>query len=263
MRRLHLFEFGDLSWWPAALRDAVTDSLAFGVARLRLYAAAAPLVAGLLARTRVEHVVDLCSGGAGPWPGLLDGLGTDVAVTLTDLHPNHAALARVAALADPRIRYRERPVDATAVPRELEGVRTIFTAFHHLDEMAAVAVLADAAAAAAPIGVFELTERRWSSCLAALLVPWTMLFTTLWIRPWRWSRLLLTYVVPLAPLCNAWDGLVSSLRSYTADELLALGRRAAPGYAWESGTLRGRGPAVTYLVGWPNAATASTGTARP
>ncbi len=72
-----------------------------------------------------------------------------------------------------------------------------------------------------------------------------------WIRPWVAARLLLTYVLPLAPLCNLWDGVVSSLRSYTVPELLALGRAAAPGYRWEAGTLRGRGPAVTYLIGWP------------
>lgn len=251
MRRFHLFEFGDLPWWPAAIRDCVTDSLAFGVARLGLYAKAAPLVAGLLARAQTRDVVDLCSGGAGPWPGLRDGLAGDIRVTLTDRQPNAAALARIAALGDPRVRYCETPIDASAVPRELVGVRTIFTAFHHLDPGAARRVLADAAAARAPIGVFEFTARSWTSIFAALVVPWTMFATTPWIRPFRAARLLFTYALPLAPLCNLWDGIVSSLRTYTAPELLALGRGAAPDYRWEAGTLRGRGPAVTYLIGWP------------
>jgi hypothetical protein len=250
MRRVHLFEFGDLPWWPAAIRDCVTDSLAFGIARMGLYAKAAPLVADLLARGGTRDVVDLCAGGAGPWPGLRDALGPDVRVTLTDRQPNAAAVARVAALADPRVRYLAHPVDAAAVPPELVGVRTIFTAFHHLTPTAAARVLADAAAAGAPIGVFEFTERAWPSYLAAALVPWSMLFTTPWIRPFRLARLLFTYALPLAPLCNLWDGLVSSLRTYTPAEMLALARGAAPGYRWEAGTLRGRGPAVTYLVGW-------------
>jgi hypothetical protein len=251
MRRVHLFEFGDLPWWPAAIRDCVTDSLAFGTARFGLYAKAAPLVAGLLARAQTREVVDLCSGGAGPWPALRDGLAGDVRVTLTDRQPNAAAVLRIGALQDPRMRYCERPIDATSVPREFIGVRTIFTAFHHLDPTSARRVLADAAAAGAPIGVFEFTARSWTSMLAALVVPWTMFVTTPWIRPFRAARLLLTYVLPLAPLCNLWDGVVSSLRTYDVSELLALGRSAAPEYRWEAGTLRGRGPAVTYLMGWP------------
>lgn len=32
MKRLQLFEFGDLPWWPAVLRDCVTDALARTVA---------------------------------------------------------------------------------------------------------------------------------------------------------------------------------------------------------------------------------------
>ncbi len=105
----------------------------------------------------------------------------------------------------------------------------MFTAFHRLEAAAARRVLADAAA----------------------LVPWSMFFTAPWIRPFRLTRWLFTYVVPLAPLCNLWDGLVSSLRTYTAVEMLALATAAAPGYRWEAGALRGRGPTVTYLVGWP------------
>ena len=251
MRRVHLFEFGDLPWWPAAIRDCVTDSLTFGIARMGLYAKAAPLVADLLARGGTRDVVDLCSGGAGPWPGLRDALGADVRVTLTDRQPNAAAVERVRALGDPRVRYREAPVDAAEVPPELVGVRTMFTAFHHLEPAAASRVLADAASRGAPIGVFEFTERAWPSYLAAALVPWSMFFTAPWIRPFRLTRLLFTYAAPLAPLCNLWDGLVSSLRTYTAAEMLALATAAAPGYRWEAGTLRGPGPTVTYLVGWP------------
>ena len=40
--------------------------------------------------------------------------------------------------------------------------------------------------------------------------------------PFRWSRLLWTYLVPVIPLVLLFDGIVSCLRSYRPDELLKL-----------------------------------------
>jgi hypothetical protein len=75
------------------------------------------------------------------------------------------------------------------------------------------------------------------------------LFLVPLVRPFRLSRVLLTYLVPLIPMLVAWDGTVSALRAYTPDELLALAR-AVPGgeaYAWDAGVV---GSAL-YLVGRP------------
>jgi hypothetical protein len=65
-----------------------------------------------------------------------------------------------------------------------------------------------------------------------------------------------TYVLPLAPAMFAWDGAVSSLRSYTADELLALAHAVTTRpYEWEAGRFDVSGPygvmPTTYLVGLP------------
>ena len=39
--------------------------------------------------------------------------------------------------------------------------------------------------------------------------------------PFSLSRVLLTYAVPAIPSLFAWDGMVSGLRAYTPEELLA------------------------------------------
>lgn len=253
MKRLQLFEFGDLPWWPAVLRDCVTDALAFGITRFRFYDCVAPMIAELLERSGPRAIVDLCAGGTGPWATLRRRLPDDVAITFTDRQPNARARAQIDALGDPRLRYLDRSVDATCVPRELGGVRTMFTGFHHFAPAAARLVLADAVDAGAPIAIFEFSQRSASSCVAAMLVPWLMWLTTPWIRPRSLARLVFTYVLPLAPLCNLWDGLVSNLRAYSRDELLGLARSVAPvGYQWRAGVVRGRGgPAITYLIGVP------------
>ncbi|RMF50860.1 MAG: class I SAM-dependent methyltransferase, partial [Anaerolineae bacterium] len=84
-------------------------------------------------------------------------------------------------------------------------------------------------------------------------IPLNVWLLTPWMRPFRWSRLLLTYLLPILPLLIAWDGLVSHLRAYSADDLRALAAEVhVPGYAWETGTLRARGAPLTYILGIPH-----------
>lgn len=265
MKRLHLFEIEDQPWCPAPLRDAATDFLRFALHAGDSYAPAAPLLAELLREAGESAVVDLCSGGGGPWARLLPALraeGVGPLVTLTDLYPNLDAFRRAAEGLGGALRYEPTPVDAAAVPARLRGVRTLFTGFHHFAPPAARALLRDAVRAGQPIAVFEATERSARGLLATAISPLLVLLATPLIRPLRLSRLVFTYLVPLVPLLVLWDGMVSCLRSYTAAEMAALAAEAegAGGYRWRAGQARGRGPIpVTYLIGVPARRTAGVG----
>ena len=58
-------------------------------------------------------------------------------------------------------------------------------------------------------------------------------------RPFRLSRVALSYGAPLIPALFAWDGTVSALRAYTPEELLALTR-----------SLRVSNARFKHLTGW-------------
>ena len=58
------------------------------------------------------------------------------------------------------------------------------------------------------------------------------------MRPFRWSRLLFTYLVPLIPLVVLWDGIVSCFRTRTPEELLEL-TKSFPQYNWTAGYAKG------------------------
>ena len=133
------------------------------------------------------------------------------------------------------------------------GFRTLFTALHHFRPTAARAILADAVRRGCGIGIFEVTERRILTLLGMLVLPVFVLLATPFIRPFRWSRLLLTYLLPLVPLAVWFDGTVSCLRSYTPAELEALAAGVGEGYDWEAGTLAAPPfvTRVTYLIGTP------------
>src|SRR6185503_9312626 len=193
MKRLHLIEIHDQAWCPRTFRDGETDYLQFVMAAAKPYAAMVPILAAALQRTGTRQVLDLCSGAAGPWLWLhpvLAGRGVNVLVCLTDKYPNMEVFERLNRLSHPGVSYHPHPVDATRVPGELPGFRTMFSAFHHFRPEQACAVLADAVRMRQGIGVFEGTQRRPLALLLMLLVPLAVLVTTPFIRPFRWSRLL-------------------------------------------------------------------------
>jgi len=258
MRRLHLFELEDQPWFPAAIRNAATDYLRFMLTLGNNYAPAAPLLARALRQAGAERIVDLCSGGGGPWQRLRPALAAQGAtpdVVLTDKYPNPAAVALLeAGPAGGHIAYHPGAVDALSVPRELTGLRTMFSAFHHFAPDAARALLRDARRGGVPIAIFETTRRSALSLLLIAVSPLVVFAVIPFVRPFRWRNLLFTYVVPVLPLMVGWDGIVSCLRCYTVDELRDLVGALPQGadYAWEVGEAWGRAPLpVTYLLGLP------------
>jgi hypothetical protein len=257
--RLHLFEIEDQPWCPVIVRDLATDYLHFLEAKFELHRPVVGLLGRLLRTTGATRVIDLCSGGGGPIPALQRALaseGLSVPFVLTDRFPNLDAFKRIEAQqALDGISFIAGAVDARAVPAELIGVRTLFNAFHHFRPVDAVAVLRDAANRGQPIGIFEIPDRTFRNSVSTLLlVPLVVMLTTPWIRPFRWSRLLWTYVVPLVPLICWWDGVVSQLRAYRVDELEQLAAAAgAHSYTWEAGRIpiASMPGSLTYLLGVP------------
>lgn len=256
MRRFQLFELEDQPWCPESLRTAITDFLHHLMEWFRPYAGAAPLLARALSRLGEAQVVDLCSGGGGPWGDLVRRVpavgGPAVRVRLCDLYPNQAAFARLVRRSDGRITAETASVDATAVPARLAGFRTLFTALHHFPPDTARAILADAVLHGRGIGVFEITRRTPLDLVGMLFLPLIALLVTPFIRPFRWDRLFWTYLVPVVPLAVWFEGTVSCLRSYTPRELRDM-VAGLDGYQWEIGAVWSP-PLITfmtYLIGTP------------
>lgn len=81
------------------------------------------------------------------------------------------------------------------------------------------------------------------------------------VRPFSWSRILFTYLVPAIPFVVAWDGTVSALRAYAPEELLGLVGtvEGSSRYAWSAG----RAGQALYLTGTPLPASALSPHAPP
>ena len=87
-----------------------------------------------------------------------------------------------------------------------------------------------------------------------LQLPAMLLFTP-FVRPFRWSRLFFTYLVPLIPMLVLFDGTVSMMRVYMADELRELFQQVPDydSYVWDIGSIATGGISTgpSYLIGVP------------
>jgi hypothetical protein len=254
--RIHLFEFEDQPWLPGIVRDLATDYLRFIQATFRLHRPIVPLLAQALRTTSQRQIIDLCSGGGGPVLEIqkaLSAAGLNTSITLTDRFPNWCAFRQIEQASEKQISFVSESVDARSIPDQLKGVRTIFNSFHHFRESDAQKLLRDAAEGGQPIAIFEYAERSVLIVfLTMILTPFLVALATPFVRPFRWSRVVLTYVLPLIPLTCWWDGVISQLRAYTVEELIALTKELSSGsYSWHAGTVAlPRSPGhLTFLLG--------------
>jgi hypothetical protein len=202
--------------------------------------------------------VDLCSGGGGPLLSLAAALeerrGGRLPIILTDKFPNAQAFARAEAERPGQVTGVRASVDATAVPEELTGLRTIFNALHHLRPGLARSLFEDAVRKRQPIASFEVVERTPSGALMVLSVPGLVAALTPLAKPRTLGRFAMTYAVPLVPALSAWDGFASCLRAYSPRELREL-VSGLDGHGYRFRIERTRAPwlplYVTSLVGVP------------
>lgn len=252
MRRLQLFEILDQAWCPQAVRHGATDYLEAITSRGNVYRAIQAELFRAIMDCRAERVIDLCSGGGGPWlspewrAALIER--APLTVVLTDKFPSDVLGARLGA--DPYLSCANSPVDAARVPESLKGFRTIFSSFHHFPDDVARDVLGNAVRTGDGFAMAEVTSRTPRALATILLMPIFDWILTPRMRPFRWSRLLFTYLVPLIPLVVLWDGIVSCLRTRTPEELLLL-TRSFPQYDWRAGYAEGGWLSPVYLIGVP------------
>lgn len=266
MRRIQAIELEDYAWFPGQWRNFMTDFFHYQMKTFDLYRPAAGLIADALRRSGQTRIVDLCSGGSGPLAlvqrQLREQHGLTVPVRLTDKYPNLPAFEKIVGEARAmggEIGYAAESVDATAVPGDLAGLRTLFSCFHHFPPPLATRILADCVEKRAPVAIFELSNRSLAAFLQVLLGgPLSIPFLTPFFKPFSLARLFWTYVIPVIPLCAMIDGVGSNLRAYAPDELMALVGQVPgqAGYDWQTGIAAGSmaGVRVTYLIGVPRAA---------
>ena len=255
---MQLIEIHDQTWFPRSLRDATTDALQFILNLGNLYKPIVPRLRSGFEDARTHRVVDICSGGGGPWLRLYrifeEEENFPVEICLTDKYPNIRAFEHARTTSQNKITFHANPIDARQIPTDLRGFRTLFTSFHHFPPKEARAILQNVVDTQQGIGIFEIARRKPLTIFLTFLVPVVSLVTTPFMRPFRWSSLIWTYLIPIVPFILLFDGVVSCIRAYSPKELAEFTEGlSANTYDWTVGEEKGclLPILITYLIGYP------------
>lgn len=258
MKRIQLFEFEDRAWFPDWLRRCLTRLINVMHQFLGTPRELAVLISKMLIHSSQSKIIDLCSGSGGPMREVVKILKEEygfknLELTLSDLYPDQETARYINQIRD-NVTYVTIPVDATDVPPNLIGLRTMVGSFHHMAPDSAKKILVDAKERKQAICIYEISDNNLPIYLWWISLPLIFImafFITLFVRPLTWKQLLFTYLIPIIPFFFAWDGAVSNARTYNLKDLdFLLDGLETDDYSWEKGKISGKGNKL-YLIGMP------------
>ena len=266
MKRIQLFEFEDLSWFPKTIRRSMTNLIALLHKMTGTKEVIADLLSPIMREKQYERIVDLGSGSGGIMPEVVEEINNEIPdkniqLLLTDLYPNTDQISKWNDQEGSRVKYHPETVDATKLDMAPGGLKTMINCFHHMPPAEARKILETASRNHQPIVIYEMGENNIPLLLWWLLLPVSLfilmlmvLFMTPFVRPLSWQQLLFTYLIPIIPICYAWDGQASLPRMYTMNDLdLLLKDLESSDYEWSKGKAfkRNKKKLGTYLIGLP------------
>ncbi len=257
--RLQLFEFNDATWAPTLLREVIIEALSRTLAWAQVLRPLVKPFQAFLEKTQADTVIDLASGAGGPVRIFLNELieagGKVPRFVMTDILPAEPAWAELKADFPQVVDYVPTPVDVTAIPADLKGVRVIINALHHFPPELAQKALLGACEGAPGVFIAEgLVRNPLSFAAMAPAGIVALMLSPVLGRSNRVGRALLTWATPIALLASMWDGTVSTFRCYSEAELRAMVAPLGDSWEWTFGEFAfnpiGRG---TYFWGVPRA----------
>lgn len=231
MNTARLFELEDQPWFPQVLRRQQVEFIGWLVERFGVYASVTEGLRAALHRLKATEVTDLGSGQGGPVRYLARRPGFErIHFLLTDLYPAGEGGTGTT------VRWHAQPVDALGRNVPGTGPITLFNAFHHFGPAEQARLVRMHAQRG--LFIFEVLQHTLPTYLKILFTTTVgQLLLAPFVRPFRWERLLFTYLLPVNLFTIPWDGLVSVARSEAPDALVERVRAAAPaGVAVQGGS---------------------------
>jgi hypothetical protein len=261
MKRIHLFEVEDYPWFPNFIRICMTRYIAALHGLMGTPVTLAEVLDKSLQKNKKDKILDMCSGSGGPMLAtqkiLQEEYGyADLTLTLSDLYPNTIAAQKINQVEGNQVSYLTTPVDVTKVDTKQDALRTMICSLHHMKPATVEAILKDAQENNQPFCAYEISDNSAPFILWWTAIPFSFImvfFLTPLVRPMTWQQIVFTYLIPIIPLCIAWDGAVSNARTYTLSDLdeILVKLPATTTYTWERATIAGKGGRKIYLLGHP------------
>lgn len=202
-------EMADCDWFPHWMRLHQQEFLGFIAYHFEIYKPLVKVLEPMLNHTRQPAWTDTCSGNGSAALSVERFISPSPTVVLTDKFPPSLIQGF-----QPNIQYDREPLDILENLPDGQSVITLFNAFHHFTHNEKLGLLQKVAAAKRPFLSVEIL-RPGVGCYLSVLGASTIgqwLFAP-FIKPFRLSRLIFTYLIPIHILSILIDGWISVAKS--------------------------------------------------
>lgn len=244
-----LWELEDQPWFPDWMRAHQVSYLAFLADKFELYSPVIPYLTEIFQTGNTMAWTDLASGAGGPVSFFKKAIPKAPIVLLTDKYPSTPMKSFPQG-----IRYHPQPVDVETTDPPQAGLITVFNGFHHFSWEVRQKLLRHAAHTGRPLLIGEILTPGLLSILKVLVATTIgQLVFNPFVKPFRWHRIIFTYLLPLHLLTTLYDGLISVIKSPSKEELNKLVSQCnRPGYSFVIHPIQGRWVSGTLLIGKPD-----------
>lgn len=241
-------ELEDHSWFPIWLRRYQMEYISWMAVQFALYAPLVPLMNTMQQKDRIREWTDCCTGAAGPVQYLLNKKFAVDTIFLTDKYLQPVSISA------PNSGVYFETIDVLNDPIPGKGLVTMFNALHHFSPQERQAIIAAIISTNRPFVFAEITHPTLINFLAiTLATTFGQLLFTPFVHPFKFRRLLFTYLIPINLFSITWDGWMSVFRSISDKRFIALANKTStPNY---SVSFVQKGPwwqKVSILTGQPN-----------
>lgn len=225
MKRKDFPQITRQTWFPQHLKQLIDEFLTWFASKVRATHPFLPVIYQGLEHSSVKQINNL-----------------DLAIG--------AGIKAVTPLLDKNIRVNNMQPGSFNVNQN--GLYTFINCFHLLSAPQALNYLQAITEKGYPIVVVEGNNDNWWQAIGmTVFVPLTVLLASPFVKPFRWTRLLFTYLIPVLPLIIVFDGVMALFRLYNPSDLTELTQELTE-YEWTSGkAANGRGGKIIFLKGFP------------
>jgi len=190
-------ELEDYTWFPTTLRNFQMDFIGFVVTKFNFYA----VFIEHLQKQNIEQdtMYDLCSGSGEPALSIYHKSKCFKKLLLSDKFPSSA-----------NIQFS----DVLQMDFQKDNCYTMFNAFHHFEDKEKIQIITKLKVAGAKAYFVEILEPSLLFLLkVTALTLVANLFITPFIRPFSFTRIFFTYIIPINLFTITYDGIISVLKS--------------------------------------------------
>ncbi|MFN0187071.1 MAG: hypothetical protein ACKVQV_00060 [Bacteroidia bacterium] len=199
-------ELEDYNWFPSVLRNFQTEFIGYIVVVFDVYDVFVDYLNKLKLPTL--PMKDLCSGSGEPAISIFNKSNCFSSLSLNDKFPNSLKRGRC------KVFNEIREEDVLEVEFKNGTYYTMFNSFHHFSDEDKLKIAQRIHQSGSVAFFVEILEPTMLCFLKVLFITLfgSLLFTP-FVKPFSYSRLFFTYIIPLNLFTVTYDGLVSVMKS--------------------------------------------------